>query len=127
MVLADGAQVQFSDNGYYGIVSLNENQRLFHSALAGLSSDGQPSENTILYIYDEALLSQQSIRVYLQTSCTSDATLSLSSGYAQYAYELDKNSNWIYGDFAIPHGCTVLKIKIQTTSGTPIINTYMVK
>lgn len=127
MVLADGARVQFSDNGYYGIVSLNENQRLFHSALAGLSSDGEPSENTILYIYDETLLSQQSIRVYFQTSCTSDATLNLSSGYAQYTYELDKNSNWIYGDFAIPDGCTVLKINIQTASGTPIINTYMVK
>jgi hypothetical protein len=127
MVLADDAQVQFSDNGYYGIVSLDENQRLFHSALAGLSSSGEPQSNTVLYIYDETLLSQSSIRVYFQTSCSSDATLSLSCGDMQFTYELDEDSNWIYGDFAVLEGATVLKIAVQTMSGEPIITTYMLK
>jgi len=127
MVLADDAQVQFSDNGYYGIVSLDENQRLFHSALAGLSSSGEPQSDTVLYIYDEALLSQDSIRIYFQTSCSSDAALSLSCGETQFTYDLDKDSNWIYGDFAVPEGATVLKIAVQTLSGEPIINTYMLK
>lgn len=124
MVLADDAKSSFTHNGYYGVVGLSQTNRLFHSALAGVTYAGEPTQNTVLYIYDEAILSRETIRVYFKVHTTSAATIVLSTDNEQFYFDLDKNSDWIYADFSIPNGSTVMKVYIEVTDGTPLIETY---
>ncbi len=126
-VLAEGTSVAHTQNGYYGIVSFGENKRLFHSALAGLTTNGIPEDNAVLYIYDETLLSHQTVRVYFMYNSSSAAQLRLYCDETSYDFNLDSNSEWIYADFAVPQGCTTLKVTLQTISGAPVIRTYSVE
>lgn len=84
MVLADGATTRFTNNRFYSIVEISETTKLFHSALAGVTYAGEPTQNTVLYIYDEALLSKEAIRVYFKVNSTSAATIILSTDQEQY-------------------------------------------
>lgn len=126
-VPAEGAQVKYTQNGYYGIVHLPENKRIFHSAIAGLKPDGQTGNNTVLYIYDEKLLSQNKIRIYLQVSNGSFGKLQLTANGTSYDVVLEANSEWIYADFNMPAGSTAFKMTIQSLSGSPVIKTYRVE
>jgi len=125
-VLAQGTKAERTQNGYYGIVRLGEDRRLFHSALAGLTTDGELESDAALYIYDETLLSHQTIRVYLNVR-PSTAQLHLSSAETYYDFNLDASSGWLYADFPVPQGCTTLKVNLQTLSGTPVVYTYSVE
>ncbi len=124
MVLADGVQAEWSQNGFYAVVTLPENHRLFHSALSGIGTDGTVGAASALYVYDEELLSQSSIRVYLKVSCTADAGLVLTANGTPYRYELDATREWIYADIPVPQECKVLKVSIQAEVGAPMILTY---
>lgn len=124
MVLADGTTSSFTDNGYYSIVELSNSNRLFHSALAGVKYSGEPTQNTVLYIYDETLLSRETIRAYFKVKSTSAATIALFTDQEQFYYNLDKDSDWIYADFAVPAGSTVMKVYLQVYDGAPLIETY---
>jgi hypothetical protein len=126
-VLAEGTAAAYTQNGYYGIASLGENKRLFHSALAGLTTGGAPEDNATLYIYDETLLSHQTIRVYFMYSTSTAAQIRLCCAQSCYDFDLNASSEWIYADFPVPQGCTTLKITLQTLSGTPVITTYYVE
>ncbi len=126
-VPAEGAQVEYTQNGYYGIVRLPENKRLFHSAITGLQPDGQTGGNAVLYIYDEKLLSQDKVRIYLQVGNGSFGNLRLTANGTDYDFELDTDSEWIYADFEMPEGITVFKMTMNTLSGSPVINTYQVE
>lgn len=127
MVLAEGANTQYTNNGYYCIVSTANTGRIFHSALTGLSTSGQPGAASALYIYDEFLLSKDTVRVYLKVRSLSAAALTLASEDTQLSYDLNAVSDWIYGDFPVKEGCTTLKISIWTGLGEPVIDTYLVE
>lgn len=126
-VLADGADVQYTDNGTYAIVTLPANGRLFHSALTGIQTDGKIGDGAALYIYDQTLLSQKTVRAYFKVSSASLSKISLSVGETAYDFSLNLDSDWIYTDFDVPQGCTVLKINIKTVLGSPSVLTYSVK
>lgn len=126
MVPAQGAQVQYTDNGYFAVLTPSSDGRLFHSALAGLSQDGEPGEGSALYIYDKQLLSKDTVRVYLQASSSSASKITLSCGGTGYDFDLNPDSEWIYADFAVPAGSTELKVFITADSGSPVIKTYQV-
>ena len=127
MVLARGAQVEYTDHGIYAIVTPSKEGRLFHSALTGVSAAGDPAEGAALFVYDEALLLSGSVRVYLQVSCGSASQLTLSDGTVSFDYPLDTGSGWIYGDFTPQPDAAALKITIAVKSGTPAILTYQVE
>jgi len=127
MVLADGAQSEFSQNGYYAVVTLPEDGRLFHSALTGIEAGGRIAAGAALYIYDEELLAQETIRVYLNLSCGSGTQLTLTANGVSYAYTLDETNDWIYADIPVPAGSTGLKVAVEAVSGSPLILTYSVE
>lgn len=124
MVLADGATSSFTNNRFYANVETSETNRLLHSALAGVTYSGESTQNTVLYIYDEALLSRETIRVYFKVNCTSTATIILSTAQEQYYFDLHKDSDWIYADFTVPTESTVIKVYLQVVDGAPLIETY---
>ncbi len=126
MVLAAGASVQYTKNGYYGIVSLGADGRLLHSALAGISASGKPGADAALYVFDEQTLTRGAVRVYLKVHCENASSLTLTSGGQKFDYNLDASSDWIYADLNVPEGTTVLKVSITATGG-PKILTYSLK
>jgi hypothetical protein len=127
MVLAEGATTQYTDNGYYCVVTTSDTRRIFHSALTGLSADGQTGAASALYVYDELLLSQDTVRVYLKVRSQSAATLTLASGDTQLYYDLNAASDWICGDFPIGEGCAALRLSIWASSEETVIETYLVE
>lgn len=127
MVLATGAQAQYTDNGLYAIVTPGEGGRLFHSALAGLDGGGAPGADAALYLYDERLLSKGSVRVYLRVSCESAAKLTLTAGETSYDFALDESSDWIYADFSVPAGSADFRVAMSADSEGLAVKTYQVE
>ncbi len=127
VVPAAGAQTTFASGGTYGVLTLSEGRRVFHSALAGVGADGTPGGGAALYVYDEALLRQGSVRVYLQVRTGQPAQLTLSAGEVSYPFDLDQNSGWIYADFAVPPGAGRLKVSVAASGSDVKILTYRVQ
>jgi hypothetical protein len=126
VVLAQGAKAQFTDHALYGIVTPAENRRLFHSALAGVDADGSPKAGAALYIFDENLLNQGKVTIYLQVQSKSASSLSLTCGSDSQTFGAGPDANWITRTFDIPQGATRLVVSIQTVSGAPKVLTYKV-
>ena len=127
MVPAADTTVTPTDNGYFGIISLSPDHRLFHSALTGVGYDGIPGYNAILYVFDPDLLSQEQITVFFQVVCESSDTITLTTTAGPVSCESTAGTSWIQAIITVPQGTAKLPVSIDSTSGTSSILTYMVK
>lgn len=126
VVPAAGAQVLATANKSYGVITLPENRRLFHSALSGVGYDGGLKAGAALYVFDETLLSRQKVTVYLQVSSDTASSLVLSSGEESYNFDAGPTPNWITCAFTVPQGATRLVVSVGALSGSPKVLTYKV-
>lgn len=126
VVLAQGAAVKFTDHTVYGIVTPANNRRLFHSALTGVDAQGSPKAGAALYIFDENLLKQGKVTVYLQVQADNASSLELSCGSESQAFDAGTGANWITRTFGVPIGATRLVVSIRAVSGAPKVITYKV-
>lgn len=127
LVPAAGAAVSSTNNGFYRLLSPSADGRLLHSALVGVGQSGAIGDGAALYVYDEQLLAQGRIKVYLQVRATQAARLTLSAGDASYHFDLDPNSNWIYADFTVGPGDGRLKVSITAGGESVKVLTYQVQ
>lgn len=113
---AEGAVVEKAPNGYYYRLLPNAQGRVFHSALANVAAGGQLYIGASLWIFDETLLSQETVTVYLTTETKTAGRLSLSSSTEGFYFDLSEGKRAIQATFKT-NGAKQLVIYLTQESG----------
>ncbi|MPM79167.1 hypothetical protein SDC9_126200 [bioreactor metagenome] len=100
-VIADGASCELSANGYYLKLSPNKDGKLFKSIMTNVSKLGELRNNSSVWLFDQSLLSNETVNIYLKVTASSAGTLTISTDTQSFYYNIDKNSEWIYGVYNV--------------------------
>jgi hypothetical protein len=114
-VLAKGATLLVSDNGYYVQLTPSDDGKLFHSVLNDTDYNGALTNYATLWVFDETLLSQDKITVYFKLSAPNPAKIDISTEYEGFYYDVDSDDEWIYAELST-NGSKALKVYLSCES-----------